>query len=422
MAEPIRLLHFADLHVGVENYGGIDAETGINTRVLDFLHRVDEMIDYARAHDVDLTIFAGDAFQTRTPSPTYQREFAWRVRDLAELAPVVLLVGNHDQPTMLNKATSIEIYETLAVPNVIVGSEYELRCIETKRGPVQVAAAPYPHRGLLLKDGALNGLSMAAIDNLMQEAVGRLIAELAQRASQSDAPRVLAGHFTVHGAVVGSERSIMLGRDAAVLLSALADPAWDYVALGHIHKHQNLAARQIGAPPVVYAGSLERVDFGEEKDPKGFCWVELARGATSWRFVEVNARPFVTIRVDVRGSDDPTADVLARLDADRLEGKVVRLVVQTTPDAETRLRDNEIRAALRAAHHVAAYQKEVERPTRARLGGVSPETLTPRELLARYLASKGTPEDRARTLLEYADRIFLEEPAASPDDTSIRQE
>ncbi|MEP0762748.1 MAG: exonuclease subunit SbcD, partial [Chloroflexota bacterium] len=338
-------------------------------------------------------------FQTRTPSPTYQREFAWRVRDLAELAPVVLLVGNHDQPTMLNKATSIEIYETLAVPNVIVASEYDLHCIETKRGPVQVAAAPYPHRGLLLKDGALNGLSMAAIDNLMQEAVGRLIAELAQRGGQSDAPRVLAGHFTVHGAVVGSERSIMLGRDAAVLLSALADPAWDYVALGHIHKHQNLTARQIGAPPVVYAGSMERVDFGEEKDPKGFCWVELARGATSWRFVEVNARPFVTIRVDVRGSDDPTADVLARLDADRLEGKVVRLVVQTTPEAETRLRDSEIRAALRAAHHVAAYQKEVERPTRARLGGVSPETLTPRELLARYLASKGTPEGRARTLL-----------------------
>ncbi len=409
MTEPIRMLHFADLHIGVENYGGIDAGTGISTRVLDFLHRLDEVVDYARNHDVDLVLFAGDAFQTRSPSPTYQREFAWRVRDLAALAPVVLLVGNHDQPTMLNKATSIEIYQTLDVPNVAVGSDYELHCIETKRGPAQVATAPYPHRNLLLKGEALGALSIADVDQLLQAEVSRLLGEMAQQARQSAAPRVLTGHFTVHGAVVGSERSIMLGRDAAVLPSALSDPAWDYVALGHIHKHQNLTAGQTGAPPVVYAGSIERIDFGEEKDPKGFCWVELARGATRWQFVEVGARPFVTIRVDVCASDDPTGDVLAHLTPEKLEDCVVRLLVRTTPENEARLRDGEIRAALRAAHHLASYQKEVERPARARLGGVSPETLTPRELLARYLSGKGVSEDRIKALLEYAEPLFTEE-------------
>lgn len=409
MTEPIRVLHFADLHIGVENYGGIDSETGINTRVLDFLHRLDEVVAYARDHDVDLSVFAGDAFQTRTPSPTYQREFAWRIRDLAELAPVVLLVGNHDQPVMLNKATSIEIYDTLAVPNVFVGSDYTLREIETKRGPVQVATAPYPHRNLLLKGRSLSGMSIADIDGLMRDEVARLLADLAEQARRSDAPRLLAGHFTVDGAVVGAERNIMLGRDAAVLPSALSNPVWDYVALGHIHKHQNLTASLAGAPPVVYAGSIERVDFGEEKDLKGFCWVELARGATRWQFVEVDARPFVTIRVDVRNSDDPTGDVLARLAPEALEGRVVRLIVQATPENEGRLLDGEIRAALRAAHHVASYQKDVERPTRARLGGVSPETLTPRELLARYLQDKATPEDRIETLLEHADTLFVEE-------------
>ncbi len=76
MTEPIRVLHFADVHIGMENYGKTDPETGLSSRVRDFLRRMDEMIDFAREHDVDLTIFAGDAFKTRSPNPTYQREFA----------------------------------------------------------------------------------------------------------------------------------------------------------------------------------------------------------------------------------------------------------------------------------------------------------------------------------------------------------
>jgi len=117
----------------------------------------------------------------------------------------------------------------------------------------------------------------------------------------NERPRVLAGHFSVTGAVLGSERSVMLGRDVMVMLSTIADPAWDYVALGHIHKHHCLTLGRAGVPPVVYSGSLERIDFGEESDEKGFCWVELARGSTAWRFVPTTCRPFVTLRVDVRG-------------------------------------------------------------------------------------------------------------------------
>ena len=99
----------------------------------------------------------------------------------------------------------------------------------------------------------------------------------------------------------------MLGRDVQVLPSALADERWDYVALGHIHKHQDLSAGRKGVPPVVYSGSLERIDFGEENDPKGFCWVELERKQTHWKFHRVNARPFVTIRADLRAERRPDA-------------------------------------------------------------------------------------------------------------------
>src|SRR5688572_9023121 len=136
MPEIIRVLHFADVHVGMENYGKTDPNSGLSSRVVDFLHRMDEMVEYARDNDVDLVIFAGDAFKTRTPNPTFQREFAWRIQDLADIAPVVMLVGNHDLPPNALKASSIEIYDTLRVANVKVAHEYEVFPVETKRGRV----------------------------------------------------------------------------------------------------------------------------------------------------------------------------------------------------------------------------------------------------------------------------------------------
>lgn len=404
--DKIRLLHFADLHIGTENYGRLDPKTGVSGRVLDFLQRFEELIDYGLERDVDLVIFAGDAFKTRDPNPTYQRAFARRVKRLADAGvPVVLLVGNHDLPAMVQKASSIDIFHTLSVPNVIVGRVEKVQRVETKRGPIQVATAPYPVRSRLLVREAYRGLSITALDKALQQVVTDNI-EALKAELDPEIPAVLTGHFSVSGAVWGSERAVMLGRDVVVPKSTLADPAFDYVALGHVHKHQNLTAGEAGVPPVVYAGSLERVDFGEEGQPKGFCWVELARGATTWEFVPGKARRFVTIRTDVRKDDDPTQTVLDAIARHDIAEAVVRLIIQTTPETEARLRDKDIETALRPANYVAALVKETERPERVRLGGAAPESLTPAELLERYLESRNIPPERAETLLAYAETIF----------------
>jgi exonuclease SbcD len=272
----IRLLHFADIHIGMENYGQLDPATGINARVLDFLHRFDELIDYGLAREVDLVIFAGDAYKRRSPNPTHQRAFAIRVKRLVDAGvPIVLLVGNHDLPTMAQKASTVDIFNALDVPNVTVGRDYEVHRIETRRGPVQVATVPYPIRQRLLVDDDYRGLSIEELDRELQRIVTGIIGEL-KGDLLPDIPAVLTAHLSVANASYGSERSVMIGRDAVVLKSALDDPAWDYVALGHVHKHQSL--NRDSHPPIVYAGSLERIDFGEEGDPKGFCWVELAQG------------------------------------------------------------------------------------------------------------------------------------------------
>jgi exonuclease SbcD len=411
MTEPIRVLHFADVHIGMETYGNTDPEIGVSSRVRDFLRRLDEVVDYAHQHDADLVIFAGDAFKSRNPTPTFQREFAFRIQDLAKQCPVVMLVGNHDLPAIERRASSIEIYETLNVPNTILGREYRLHQIETKRGPALVATAPYPVRHYLLRDVEIpHNKTIAEIDAILEDHLNARLEQLAEEASAYDMPRILVGHFSVAGASFGSERSVMLGRDAVVLLSTLDHPAWDYVALGHIHKHQCLTLGREGAPPVVYSGSIERIDFGEEADEKGFVWAEIARGRADWDFIPVQSRPFVTLRVDVRTSGDPTRVVVQQIARHDLRQAVVRVII--TADAETDLliQDRVIQQALHdaEAYHVAAVVRQVDRPARLRLG-TSPEGLDAEQLLERYLLTKDVSSDRIDLLMDHARRIFTAE-------------
>ncbi len=419
MPSPLRVLHFADLHVGMENYGKLDPQTGISSRIRDFLDRLDEVVAYAISHDADLVIFAGDAFKTRDPDPTQQREFARRIKQLADQIPVFMLVGNHDIPGMAARATSIDIFRTLEVPNIVVGRSISSQVIETKRGPVFLGWVPFPVRNRLIAQEEHRGASVEELDRAVEQLVSGELADLARQAAEHDMPRVLAGHFSVSGATYGSERSVMLGRDLVVQKSALADPAWDYVALGHIHKHQNLTAHagERGSegtggdhtPPVVYSGSLERIDFGEEVEDKGFCWINLARGQTHWEFVKVHARPFRTIKIDAREEDDPTAAVVNKIESRDIEGAVVRVLIRLREGQEAALRRREIERALAGAESIAAISTEVERETRVVGVGSTPEALTPLEWTERFFVSKNKPTERVQRLLKAAESLFYEE-------------
>jgi exonuclease SbcD len=401
----IRILHLADLHIGIENYGRLDPATGLNGRVMDFLRRLNEVVDHALEHEVDLVLFAGDAYKTRDPNSTYRREFARRIKRLADAGiPVVLLVGNHDLPAQERRASSVDIFRTLDVPNVLVANRDRLHHLTTRRGePIQVVAVPYPIRQRLLAHSEYKDKSISELDALVQQLVAENIQGLAAQVDPS-VPAVLTGHFSVSDAEFGSERSVMLGRDVVVLKSILANPAWDYVALGHIHRHQEL--NKGGHPPIVYCGSLERIDFGEEHETKGFVIADVRRGHAEWKLYPVHARRFVTIRTDVRDQADPLAALLEAIAQHDVSDAIVRVFAQALPEQEGLLRDPDIRRALGDAYYVASINKEIQRAYRQRLGGDSPEELTPAELLTRYLESKDTPSDRIEILLQHASEIF----------------
>ena len=401
----MRILHFADVHIGVENYSRVDPETGLSTRLADFLATYDEVVSYALDNRVDLALFCGDAYKSRDPNQTHQREFAKRVARLAnEGIPVFLLVGNHDTPHVIGRATALEIFQTLDVPRVVTGDSTRTYRIATAAGPLQVVAVPWIRRSAFLARDEMRGLTPEQVNEAIQERLARIVRTQAE-GLDPNVPAVLAGHVSVSEAKTSSEQSMMLGRDHVLLKSDVALPAFDYVALGHIHRHQVLGRD----PMVVYSGSLQRIDFGEEGDEKGFCVVDLdpSRPVGSrlrdFRFCPVDARRFLTIGAKVSmGDADPTATVVKAISRHHVEGAVVRVQISLPRELDSHLREGEIRKALEDAHFVASISKEVLEERRPRLGHAHPQGLDPTEALRLYMEDRNVPKDRAQVLLRYA--------------------
>jgi len=406
---PINILHLADIHIGMENYGRLDSKTGLNSRVVDFLRRMSEAIDYALEHDVDLCIFAGDAYKNQRPNPTLQREFARRIKKLSDAGvPTVLLVGNHDMSTADRAASSLDIFHTLDVPNTVVANRETLLQLTARRGQsVQIAAVPYPHRNRLLAHERFRKMNIAELDTALTDLMGQNITALAEEARrQPDVPTIFTGHFSVSNATLGSERSVMLGRDVTVMKHLLANPVWDYVAIGHIHKHQEL--NRGAHPPIVYPGSLERIDFGEEKEPKGFVMARVEKGKAEWNFVQVKSRKFTTIRVDVTKSDDPMTAVLDKIDEFHVDGAVVRVIITAKEEQDPLIEDRRIHAALKDAAYVAGIRHDVDRHERRRLKSDNIEALTPLDALGLYFDAAGVEKSRREQLLKHAEAIINE--------------
>ncbi|MBN1644079.1 MAG: exonuclease SbcCD subunit D [Dehalococcoidales bacterium] len=408
----MKILHFADLHLGVESYGHINPATGLSTRLDDILSALDKVVDYALNNDIDLILFCGDAYRNREPSQTQQREFARRINRLSGNGiPTFLLIGNHDLPNAIGKATSTEIFDTLDVKDVYVSSRPEVYSISTKHGIVQIASLPWLRRSGLLSKEETKNLNFEQINQRMQDTLTNILASHTARLD-TGLPAILAAHVWVVGATIGTEKMMTIGQEHTLLLSNVANPAFDYVALGHIHKRQVLTQN----PPVVYAGSLEGLDFSDEDDEKGFYVIDIeSEGKTGKRrvtfdFHPTNGRQFLTISATITTQDaDPMTSILAAISEkkDRIEGAIVRLQLTVPAEIEGMVRDNEIRNALKDAYYFTVA-KEVKRETRPRLGNWIAAEVTPLDALKAYLEQKKTSPERAKELTDYGRGIIEE--------------
>lgn len=403
-SRPARILHFADAHIDIANYGRHDPGTGLPIRVLDFLNSLDRIVDTAIDQRVDLVIFAGDTYKDRHPQPTFQREWGRRMMRLSEAnIPTLLLIGNHDIAPADHRAHTLQEYATLAVPNVFVADTLKLWRPDELGAPLQVLALPWVTRSRFLARQDLSGKTVDQTNELLLNKIGDAIEKILAEEIDPSLPLVMTAHTSVLGAKYGSERMVMLGQDLALSLGSVADPRLDYVALGHIHKHQCVNER----PPVVYSGSIERIDFGEWNEPKGFVLAEITRGHTDWRFVKLDTRPFDDRFVRVDEADGFMDRILGHLPAaGKIAGAICRLRLEYPWELDALLDEKPIRE-----HYADAFELRIVRgrvgDQKTRVGSlVAVETLGPHELLKLYWRSKGRAADEVNELLAEAERVL----------------
>ncbi len=325
----IRFIHTADIHFGMENYGKIDHTTGIHTRLLDFAKALNFCIDVSIEKQVDFFLFSGDAYKTHNPSQTQQKLLMECFLRLYKAnIPVIIVIGNHDHPLTFGKANALDIFRQLPLDGFHVIAKPETVILNTKHGLVQIVGIPWPTRNTISLSKKHAKKTAIEITSYISQAVVNIIANLAQKLDPK-LPSVLAGHLTVdQGIFSGSEKRAIYGTDPIFMPSQLAIEPFDYVALGHLHRFQQVNKAH---PPIVYSGSIERIDFGERKEDKGFCLVTIENKNTSYKFIKVPTRPFIQIEVALVPDKPQTRQVLNAIEKHDIIDAVVKIIYHVPP-------------------------------------------------------------------------------------------
>jgi len=405
----MKILHLSDIHIGSGfSHGRVNPATGLNTRLEDFVKTLSLCIDRAIADHVDLVLFGGDAFPNATPAPYIQEAFANQFRRLvAADIPTVLLVGNHDQHSQGVGGASLNIYRTLGVPGFVVGDTLTTHRLSTRNGDVQIITLPWLTRSTLMTRQETQGSSLAEVNQLLTDRL-QVVIEGEIRRLDPHIPTVLLAHLMADNATLGAERLLAVGKGFTLPLSLLTRSCFDYVALGHVHKHQNL--NKSNHPPVIYLGSIERVDFSEEKEDKGYVMIELEKGKVNWEFCPLPVRIFRTIEVDLSKHDDPQAALLKGIAKYDIQDNVVRLIYKLRSDQLDLIDNSSLNNALKSAHTYTIQAELVSQLAKPRIPELSTSSsIDPMSALKTYLNNREDLKDIAPSMLEAAQNLLTDD-------------
>ena len=339
--------HTGDLHIGAGYAHGDEDAGGVNSRLRDFqaswVWSCKEMVEAG----VQTAIIAGDVFHTAKPTPTELAAFVAGLEVLEEAdISVLAIVGNHDQARSTGRAHALHVFKDRIIvidrPEVIHHHGVWYACLPNINRAHVAAADP---EFAALDIDAQN----ARIADLMLQTIRGLAAK-AEQAAQGN-PTVLVAHGTIAGSAVGAAATTAFFRDAVLPLSELRGLPFDYQAWAHLHRAQELT------DTIRYCGSIDRIDFNEAGEDKGWWLVDLGdpglgMPVITWR--SSNPRSFVDLALD-----DPAEwerDVEPHLyTPDWIEGSIVRVSYTATPEVAKTVDHGAIRRALYAAGAVKVH-------------------------------------------------------------------
>lgn len=409
----MKILHTADIHVGYETHGRHDTKSGLNSRWLDVQKCLEFMVQKALEEEIDLFLFCGDAYKEPQPTPTEQRIFARALRPLLDKGiPTVFVIGNHDYPTTAGRVNALQIFSDLH-NKVYLFSRPHSKDFETKSGKIRIVGLPWPARHMLAGQKENLGKTPEELNASVHESYAEFIEDEAKKIRNENLPypAILAAHIHVADAIIseGSER--IKSRDLMFNVAALAKREFSYVALGHIHKHQDLneGAVEHGEPPVVYSGSIERITFSEEKDPKGFVIVEFdEHKRATYRHVQTPARPMQTIKINIKekGDHEVMQEILSTLSCYDTKDAIVRINIECKKNQQRLVDLVEIKKALSCFNLLPIQfnvhqEKSVEDSSRRAIARAS----TMREAFSRYIDARKDLVPKKDKLLSKFDEL-----------------
>lgn len=384
----MKILHTSDWHVGKTLRGRSRADEHQEVLV--------EIGEIARRETVDLVLVVGDLFDTAAPTPESEQIVYRALLDLAGSgATVALVAGNHD-----NWRRWQAVEPLLGLGNVVARSFFArpddggVVALDTPGGPARVALLPFLSQRYVVRAEDLMDIERDAAEHAQAyDARVRALVEGLCGGMGDGAVCVLAAHLMVAGGVLGGGE-----RDAHTIFDYSVSPAafpvhLDYVALGHLHRAQQLP----GACPIWYCGSPLALDFSEEADDKCVLLIEAAPGV-----------PATVERVPLRGGR-PLRRLRGSLDD-------LRALAGTTGDAHLQVYVKEARRAGLAEEVRELFPEAVDVRVDAPAADGAPSRpsragRTPHELFAEFLNERGVDDAR---LLQMFDRLLDEAHAPDP--------
>jgi exonuclease SbcD len=402
---PIQLIHVSDIHFGSgESHGRVNSQTGLNVRFEDFVKALGKTVDFAIEKKVDVFLFSGDAYRNASPEPIYQKMFASELKRLSNAGiQTILVVGNHDQILRATSSHSMSVFQSLEVPGVITIDKPVSLVVDTANGAFQLIGLPHITRHQMMTLEKYANLPAATLDRLLVEKITDMLRGYYESLDPT-LPTVVTAHMSLDRALAGIEQELLIGYTLTFPVEMFIDSRVDYVALGHIHRHQVIREQH---PTITYAGSLERVDFGEEREDKGFIHVTMERKNVEFKFHSIDPRPFVTVEADLTNSEDPTSRLREKIEKSIKPGCVLRVRYKINQEQIEQINEDVLQACSRSALTFKIYPEIVSNNSRARLPQLTETSVSsPISALETYLDE--VAPDRKEQLVERA-RALMEE-------------
>ena len=342
-----KILIVSDIHIGIRYSYRVDLKTGVSHRTLDFINAFARVADYAIKNKIDIFVIAGDLYDRVTIGPTLLRqvrEKVWQPLIQAKI-PIVCIGGNHDSPQIFQKGSPLG--EISLIPNSIVTRKpktVNIKALHTKE-EIGFVLLPYMTAAQIVKFVERQMKKEIEKDRQLSTSQEFLKVYLSNQIKHlSTNKKIVVGHFFFQDSKINIiPYPNQLQHEFVFKKDMLPLDDIDLAIFGHIHTTQTLLDKKVLVP-----GSLERVDFGELNEDKGFYIYDTE--SNDLEFVSNNPRALIKQYVEVPKVDDPTGYLIKNIPP-TINDAVVRLFVKTTPEVKNKIILPRIHDKLKVAFH-----------------------------------------------------------------------